>query len=85
MSAASSLFHCDAVEKKEYPAFLRIGRLLKDLSGIDCKNWDALPLAAAFNIILTGEINDFDEVNCTYYVRCVHICLLRFHVHLLQM
>ncbi|XP_066339487.1 uncharacterized protein [Miscanthus floridulus] len=26
--AASSLFHCNAVEKKEYPAFLRIGRAL---------------------------------------------------------
>ena len=66
MSAASSLFHCNAVEKKEYPAFLRIGRLLKDLSGIDYKNWGALPLAAAFNIILTHKINDFDEVNRIY-------------------
>ncbi|XP_066312894.1 uncharacterized protein [Miscanthus floridulus] len=63
VSAASSLFHCNAVEKKEYPAFLRIGRLLKDLSGIDYKNWGALPLAAAFNIILTHKINDFDEIS----------------------
>ena len=63
--AALSLFKYDVAKKEEYPPLRRIGGFLKDVSGIDCKNWRALKLATAFKIICTHEIGDSDEVNHT--------------------
>ena len=60
--AALALFKYDAAKKEEYPALRRIGRFLKDVSRIDCKNWCALNLETAFKIICTHEIGDSDEV-----------------------
>jgi len=60
--AALALFKYDAAKKEEYPALRRIGRFLKDVSRIDCKNWCALKLATAFKIICTHEIGDSDEM-----------------------
>uniref|UniRef100_K3YYJ2 Uncharacterized protein n=1 Tax=Setaria italica TaxID=4555 RepID=K3YYJ2_SETIT len=59
---ASALFNCDALEEKEYPALRTFGRYLKDVSGIESKNWGALKLATAFKIICTHEIGDADEM-----------------------
>ncbi|CAL5057378.1 unnamed protein product [Urochloa decumbens] len=55
---ASALFNCDYFEKKEYPTLRTIGRCLKDVSSIECKNWGALKIASAFKIICTNEIGD---------------------------
>jgi len=60
--AALSLFKYDVAKKEEYPPLRRIGDFLKDVSGIDCKNWRALKLATAFKIICTHEIGDSDEM-----------------------
>jgi len=60
--AALSLFKYDVAKKEEYPPLRRIGGFLKDVSGIDCKNWRALKLATAFKIICTHEIGDSDEM-----------------------
>jgi len=57
-----SLFKYDVAKKEEYPPLRRIGDFLKDVSGIDCKNWRALKLATAFKIICTHEIGDSDEM-----------------------
>ncbi|XP_039774050.1 uncharacterized protein LOC120641839 isoform X2 [Panicum virgatum] len=59
--AALSLFKYDVAKKEEYPPLRRIGGFLKDVSGIDCKNWRALKIATAFKIICTHEIGDSDE------------------------
>lgn len=63
VATASVLFDCDAFEKKQYENFQAIGRHLKNVSGIDCENWDLLKLATAFKIICSHEIGDSDEVN----------------------
>jgi len=60
--AALSLFKYDVAKKEEYLPLRRIGGFLKDVSGIDCKNWRALKLATAFKIICTHEIGDLDEM-----------------------
>ncbi|CAL4886962.1 unnamed protein product [Urochloa decumbens] len=56
--SASALFNCDDFEKKVNPALRTIGRYLKDVFGIECKNWGALKIASAFKIICTNEIGD---------------------------
>ncbi|CAO2039460.1 unnamed protein product [Urochloa humidicola] len=60
--SASALFHCDDFEKKEHRAMRTIGRCLKDVSGIECKNWGALKIASAFKMICTNEIGDSDKM-----------------------
>uniref|UniRef100_A0A0D9XP37 Nucleolar protein 58/56 N-terminal domain-containing protein n=1 Tax=Leersia perrieri TaxID=77586 RepID=A0A0D9XP37_9ORYZ len=62
VSAAATLFDCDAVEKKVHEHLQYVGRHLKHVSGIDNENWPALKLATAFKITCSREIDDSDEM-----------------------
>ncbi|XP_052137374.1 uncharacterized protein LOC127755756, partial [Oryza glaberrima] len=62
VSAAATLFRCDAVEKDLYEHLQHLGRYLKNVSGIDYENWDTVKLATAFKIICSRKIDACDEM-----------------------
>uniref|UniRef100_A0A0E0MG57 Uncharacterized protein n=1 Tax=Oryza punctata TaxID=4537 RepID=A0A0E0MG57_ORYPU len=62
VSAAATVFWCDAVEKDLYEHLKHLGRYLKNVSGIDYENWDTVKLATAFKIICSRKIDASDEM-----------------------
>jgi nucleolar protein 58 len=64
---ASIVYECDLFEDERAASFQHGSKELKEVSGIDSKNWDMLKLASALKLICYPEdeivTGDSEEVN----------------------